>query len=80
MIIHTEELHMLEWSRGLKQFRVSPLVHALADNQTALMHQKQTDKLTVWVGPKDACEAMSRLWHGRLNTPPAEIDIYGAAV
>ena len=80
MNINTEELHMLEWSRTDKRFNTTPLVTGLANNQLALMGQIPSDYLTVWIGPKEVCDAMVKAWSYRLQEPPRKIDFEGAPV
>ena len=80
MIINTQEVYVLEWRRRTRDFQVSPMTQCLANNQVALMHQQPADQLAVWIGHKESCETMAKLWHGRLLTAPAELDVHGAPV
>lgn len=80
MNIKTEDLHMLEWSRNNKRFNIAPLVTGLSQNQMALMTQAPSDYLVIWIGPKEACEAMASNWASRLNAPALAPDVEGVPV
>lgn len=80
MIIDTNEVYVLEWARQQKDFYVTPMAQFLANNQGAMMRLKQVNQLAVWIGTREACETMAKIWHGRLLAAPVELDVHGAPV